>query len=183
MEKAIKQDKENIEYSTGAKREDKTGKGRMDLIPVSTLIIHRGLQYDEIKFLEDTNLEDVIESLQITLRSWLCKLGEEEFGAGGLSDTQEYTIGMIALSKHFEEGGILKGDHNWKKGLPVKLYFSAALRHYIQHYANKEGVIFDDEYHLRAAVWNISAALETIYMIYNRKLPKELLEGTLLYEA
>lgn len=63
-----------------------------------------------------------------------------------------------ALAKRFEYGAKLHGDNNWKKGIPNSSLFDSALRHLFQA-LNGE----DDEDHLGACLWNVSA------LIYNRE--------------
>ncbi len=180
IKKEIKQDKESVAYSTGAVREDKSGKGRMDLVPISTLLLINDFKCEDLAFLEADNLPDCISLLKDTLCNWIIDLGDSESVDVLQAPHQSLAVGMLALSKHYEAGGILKGDHNWRKGLPIKLYFSAALRHYVQHHTNEVDMTFDNEYHMRAAVWNLSAALHTLIAINDGQLPASLLEGTLI---
>lgn len=59
------------------------------------------------------------------------------------------------LSKHCEEGAIKYGEHNIDKGCPQHLLISSAIRHLVKYMLG-----WDDEPHLRAALWNVAWALE-----------------------
>lgn len=56
------------------------------------------------------------------------------------------------LAKHFAKGSAKYGDHNWQKGIPVSSYFDSCERHLVKHWLGH-----DDEDHLLAALWNITA--------------------------
>lgn len=103
-------------FQTGAVRNDATGKGRFDLLP--------------------------------------------------LEGIQEWAIAM-------EEGTKSYPDRNWERGIPVGRCLSSALRH-IHQYMNGE----TNEHHLRAALWNIGAAVTIEKRALAGKLPKTLLMDT-----
>lgn len=59
------------------------------------------------------------------------------------------------LAKHSEEGSKKYGEHNIDKGCPQHSLIDSGIRHLIK-YING----WDDEEHLRAALWNIAWALQ-----------------------
>lgn len=59
------------------------------------------------------------------------------------------------LSKHCEEGALKYGEHNIDRGCPQHLLISSAIRHLVKYMLG-----WDDEPHLRAALWNVAWALE-----------------------
>ena len=56
---------------------------------------------------------------------------------------------MLEVSKHYEDGARKYDDNNWRKGIPVKVYFDSASRHFMKWIAN-----WKDEPHDRAIIWN-----------------------------
>ena len=101
----------------------------------------------------------------------------EEFSTGSVRDTREGKgryellppLAMRELALHFEDGAKKYGDNNWLKGQPVSRYLDSALRHTFSYlYGNTT------EDHLRAAAWNLVAALETRERARICLLPKEL---------
>jgi hypothetical protein len=70
---------------------------------------------------------------------------------------------------HFGEGAEKYGDNNWRRGIPVMLYWASAWRHLVLF-----GIGLTDEPHLRAASWNIDCMQWTLDAIACGMLPKEL---------
>lgn len=62
--------------------------------------------------------------------------------------------GIIAVSKHCENGAIKYGEHNVDKGIPLHSLCDSASRHLAKYLAG-----MDDEDHLVAAAWNLLWAL------------------------
>ena len=85
------------EFKTGAHRENKTGKGRFDLI--------------------------------------------EPFF-------------LVRLAKKYEEGALIYGADNWKKGVPNSNLWNSAFRHFTQA---KMGL--KDEDHIISCIWNLIALM------------------------
>ena len=110
----IKASGDRTEFETGAKRDMRAGKGRMDLLP------------------------------------W---------------------YGIMEVSKHCEEGALKYGEHNVDKGIPLHSLLDSASRHLAKYMVG-----MDDEYHLRAACWNLLWALnqrETHPELDDRWKPQE----------
>ena len=59
------------------------------------------------------------------------------------------------LSKHCEEGAMKYGERNIDKGAPQHSLIDSAIRHLAKYLMG-----WDDENHLRAALWNIAWAVE-----------------------
>lgn len=64
-------------------------------------------------------------------------------------------LGIWELAKHCEEGAAKYGEHNIDKGCPQHSLLDSAIRHLVK-YING----WDDEPHLRAALWNIAWAMQ-----------------------
>lgn len=62
--------------------------------------------------------------------------------------------GIMAVSKHCEEGALKYGEHNVDKGIPLHSLLDSAARHLAKYMVG-----MDDEDHLRAACWNLLWAL------------------------
>ena len=73
------------------------------------------------------------------------------------------------LAKHYENGAVKYGDHNWELGQNMMSYLDSAKRHLEKfHEGHRE------EDHLAAAMWNISAMIFVEEMAARGVLPKEL---------
>lgn len=59
------------------------------------------------------------------------------------------------LSKHCEEGALKYGERNIDKGAPQHSLIDSGIRHLAKYLMG-----YDDENHLRAALWNIAWAVE-----------------------
>lgn len=59
---------------------------------------------------------------------------------------------MMRLARHYEAGSKKYSDRNWEKGMNISRYVDAAMRHLLKYSAG-----FNDEDHLAAVLWNISA--------------------------
>jgi hypothetical protein len=98
----------------------------------------------------------------------------EEFNTGSKRDTRKGkgrydlipTIPLRRLARHYENGAIKYGDHNWRKGQPLSRYLDSAFRHLV---AIMEGL--EDEDNAIAVAWNIFAFIHTQEMIKAKVLP------------
>lgn len=63
---------------------------------------------------------------------------------------------LEVVAKHFEAGAAKYGDNNWRKGVPMEVFFDSGLRHLVKAIRGDA-----DEDHLAAAAWNILCAIET----------------------
>ena len=179
----LKTDASKLEdFGTGAKREDKSGKGRYDLIPGD--VMHDFEDYVEKAF---TRCEGVIKSpTEVDVSSsayfndWQDKNNYYKFIVNVTAwnfvripidrdemSYVEFRKGFYemrkALAKHYEEGAKVHGVDNWKKGLPIYgserggCFLDSMRRHTDQMLQRKT-----DEPHAVAALWNAFCALWTL---------------------
>ena len=64
---------------------------------------------------------------------------------------------MLDVAKHFENGALKYGEHNWEKGIPVSRYIDSAVRHLMKDLAGET-----DEDHAAAFIWNCMCAAWTM---------------------
>ena len=134
----IKDSGSTTEFATGAHRDARAGKGRIDLIPLE--VASKLMEEDIIlksarEFQKDGNTEHLYHALKAFCESYY----------GGITETMLLEVGI-----HYEEGANKYGADNWKKGMDTSIYLDSALRHYLKH---KRGDM--DEPHDRAFVWNL----------------------------
>lgn len=156
----ILDNKEKQVFDTGAKREDKEGKGRCDLLPLEQISQLYLIKNEVCNFSEGLTKNEMIRNIlrEIYLFGeskkeghlykafvWFAKMFYE---SGGFLETA-----LLELSIHFEEGARIHGENNWKKGLPIEGYLSSGIRHLFKSIRNDR-----DENHERAFLWNIICA-------------------------
>lgn len=78
---------------------------------------------------------------------------------------------LLEFARHMRDGGDKYGWRNWELGQPVASYLNSAIRHLYEWLAG-----YRDEPHLRAAAWNVMAALETRELVRRGRLPEELMD-------
>lgn len=134
------------EFSTGAVRDMREGKGRCDLMPLG--VIGEWMDNWTLKhindFIETGDNEHLFTALQYEIAP---------------AELPKY---VLELSKHFEAGAIKYGERNWEKGIPLSSYIDSAVRHYLKYLDGQE-----DENHFIAFVWNIVCCIWT-----NKHLPE-----------
>lgn len=139
------------EYSTGAVRDIKEGKGRCDLMPLDVV---SEFMYDVvIKFVYDFQQDNDVNKLYAVLEK-ICQRNYEELENIG---TIRKSNMLLDVSVHFEEGAKKYGEYNWQKGIPIQSYIDSAMRHYLKHLRGDV-----DENHLRAFIWNILCCIWTV---------------------
>lgn len=129
-------------FSTGAVRDIQTGKGRCDLMPLDVLaeLMNGDVALRRIyKFTQDGDVSWLYEALAY----FVSRFGEL------------YTM-FLEVSKHFEEGALKYGEHNWQKGIPAHCYVDSAVRHYLKIRRGDT-----DERHDLAFCWNILCCIWT----------------------
>ena len=187
----LKTDTSKLEdFGTGAKREDKTGKGRYDLIPGDIMSDFEDFAWTEYfkngtttcsptdvsksAYFDDwTNVELYYDFIfNVVSLFFVPSADREECEDDNGEISYEITwdgfrAGLYAmrnaLAKHYEEGAKIHGIDNWKKGLPV--------------YGSQQGGCFldsmrrhtdqalqgkVDEPHATAAIWNAIGAIWTL---------------------
>jgi hypothetical protein len=76
---------------------------------------------------------------------------------------------LKCVARHYEEGAVKYGDHNWMRGQPLSQYFRSAQNHLL---AFSEGET--TEPHIISAIWNLLCLVETYFLIKVGRLPAEL---------
>lgn len=138
------------EFATGAHRDNATGKGRCDLLPLK--------QVAEV--MNDDVIANVAKFMETKDRQWL--LAALRAGCEKLDQYSCMADMMIEVSKLYEDGARKYGENNWKNGMPLKCYIDSGLRHYLKTLRGD-----DDEPHYRGFVWNMLCALWTIDNVPN----------------
>lgn len=138
----IKDSGQRTQFETGAVRDLREGKGRMDLVPLD--IVSNIISSKMLKCIDEYTHTGKNKKLEKSIFAFC----EER-------NWDIYTA-MLEVSKQYEEGCKKYGDFNWQKGVPIHCYIDSACRHYIKW---RRGDI--DESHDRAVIWNILGALWT----------------------
>lgn len=147
----IKDSGSTREFDTGAHRDNATGKGRCDLLPLK--------QVAEI--MEDPVIEEIAKFMDtgdsIHLRNAI---------KNSVNTLPQYATGlpnmMLEVSHLYEDGALKYGENNWKCGMPLKCYIDSGTRHYLKTLRGD-----NDEPHYRGFVWNLLGALWTIENVPN----------------
>lgn len=145
---------DRTQFSSGAVRDMKGGKGRCDLLPLGQMI---GI-VEKLDACEDAmTVGKVLRSIRVALI--------QEDGSQFLDAALEFIdyvysgnvyASILDLSIHFEEGAQKYGEGNWKKGIPIQSYVDSGLRHLFKYFAG-----YRDEPHDRAFIWNMVCAAWT----------------------
>ncbi|MCB6366631.1 DUF5664 domain-containing protein [Intestinibacillus massiliensis] len=129
-------------YGTGARRDDKAGKGRFDLMPMD---VASSFAIDDFfrcinNFSETGDTDHLLDAMRSFChrREW---------------NTYE---ALLEVAKLFESGAEHYGEDNWKKGIPTYSYLDSACRHYCKYCAG-----YADEAHDRAVIWNLMCCVWT----------------------
>ncbi len=167
------------EFETGAHRDNATGKGRCDLLPM-TQVAMACEKVGDCPTLHVTDTSEVAIGVYEMLDSALENITAAPIGnsdycqdfmayvaaataiAEGLHEanitndiyvnaenTSLFWYGILQVSKHYEAGAIKYGANNWQNGMPLHVYYDSACRHLMKARAG-----MDDEPHIRAACWN-----------------------------
>ena len=136
---SIKDSGDRTEFSSGAVRDMREGKGRCDLMPLEVV---RDFLEDEVigyiaNFIQDGDTDELYNALDAFVPA---------FG-------DEATV-LLEVAKHFEEGAKKYGESNWRLGIPVHCYVDSAIRHYLKWRRGDK-----DEPHDRAFVWNLMCCI------------------------
>jgi hypothetical protein len=187
----LKTDKDKLEdFGTGAKREDKSGKGRYDLIPgdvmrdfedfcwayyfsegpttCSATDVSKSAYFDDWSDV-DSYYDFILNMISYFFVSSCDKEEcEDDLGEVSYSITWDgFRKGIYemrkALAKHYEAGAVVHGVDNWKKGLPV--YGSergGCFLDSMRRHADQALMGKTDEPHAVAAIWNAFGAAWTL---------------------
>lgn len=132
---------DRTEFTTGAVRDMREGKGRCDLLPLDVIALITGEHnvLDGIRLFQDTGDHTILLDIMQT---------------NSIFDNMHTT--SLEVAKQFEDGAKKYGENNWQKGIPVHCYIDSALRHYFKYRRGDT-----DEPHDRAFVWNILCCIWT----------------------
>lgn len=136
------------QFSSGAVRDIQEGKGRCDLLPLSQIAAYARVRMPSIRhelhhissFMSSGNVSDLYRAI--------------EFFISEVYPNPQTAI--LELSKHYEEGAMKYGEHNWEKGIPLHCYIDSGVRHLLKFSRGDE-----DEPHARAFLWNLFGAIWT----------------------
>ena len=176
------------DFGTGAKREDKTGKGRYDLIPgdvMNELEYFAWVEYfnngsttcsatdvSKSAYFDDwTNVELYYDFIVNVISYFFAKDHIEcTDDCGEISYEVDWNIfrsGLYEMRKqlalHYEAGAVVHGVDNWKKGLPV--YGSergGCFLDSMRRHIDQALMGLTDEPHAVAALWNAFCAVWTL---------------------
>lgn len=182
----IKSSGEKREFTTGSHRDASTGKGRMDLLPASSVLkvmatttdLEKGLLMGHSKSFQYSDyLESALTSalhymkgdtdkdyLVLAARAAIIATGsfesleatDEDKAKDVNNPIQCFAFGLKQLSKHYEAGAIKYGENNWQLGQPMSVLMDSGMRHNAKAIAE-----ITDEPHCRAAAWNYLCAIWT----------------------
>lgn len=151
----IKDSGNRTEFETGAVRDIQQGKGRFDLMPLD--IMSKVFEIEFADEFEESSIADVLKSIADFKRTgnkrWLC-IAIAHYSQAVHVDLPKL---MLDVAKHFENGALKYGEHNWEKGIPVSRYIDSAVRHLM-----KDCACETDEDHAAAFVWNCMCAAWTM---------------------
>ena len=151
----IKDSGNRTKFATGAVRDIQQGKGRFDLMPLD--IMSKAFGIKSAYELEEISIADVLGDVADFQRTgnegWLC------IAIAHYSQAVHVSLPtlMLDVAKHFENGALKYGEHNWEKGIPISRYIDSALRHLM-----KDCACETDEDHAAAFVWNCMCAAWTM---------------------
>lgn len=136
------------QFSSGAVRDIQEGKGRCDLLPLFQVAEYSNTAMPSIRselshissFMSSGNVSDLYRAI-------------EAFIVEVYPNSQ---TAILELSKHYEEGAMKYGEHNWEKGIPLHCYIDSGVRHLLKYSRGDE-----DEPHDRAFLWNMFGAIWT----------------------
>lgn len=142
-EPVIKDSGDRTEFSTGAVRDMRQGKGRCDLMPLD---VAAKLLGDDVvlRYIYTFQEDGDVDALYRALESF------SELTYGPICEM------LLDVAKHFEEGAKKYGENNWQKGIPTWCYIDSAVRHYLKFLRGDK-----DEPHYRAFVWNLMCCIWT----------------------
>ena len=148
------------EFETGAVRDIQQGKGRFDLMPLDIMSEVFAVEFaDEFEdgSLPESSIAYVLGDVAGFQRTgnirWLC------IAIVHYSQAVHVCLPtlMLDVAKHFENGALKYGEHNWEKGIPISRYIDSALRHLMKGLAGET-----DEDHAAAFIWNCMCAAWTM---------------------
>lgn len=178
------------EFSSGAKREDKSGKGRYDLIPGDIMADFVNYAWKEYfnegpmticdtdislnAYFDDMTDEDLFFEFILNMTCLFFtdheKLDETTDCVGERSYVVTWSDFHKALyemrellAKHYEAGAKVHGVNNWKKGIPISdSERGGNFVDSMRRHADQALRGLDDEPHAVSAIWNAFSAIWTL---------------------
>lgn len=152
----IKDSGNRTEFATGAVRDIQYGKGRFDLMPLKAmgklLWLHERSN-EKSAFTASDLVMDIYQFEQLGNFNYLM-MAVNSYAK--MTNKDIFAL-MLDVAKHFENGALKYGEHNWQKGIPISRYIDSALRHLMKDLAGET-----DEDHAAAFVWNCMCAAWTM---------------------
>lgn len=178
MNEKIKDSGSTQEFATGAHRDNATGKGRCDLLPLAQASMAMAgdkvlaLVGDFMETRDTIHLANAIRASAETVPCFHFKSIVDDLASDGVevklpqcehqADEKLRILNacvahmLLESSKLYEGGAIKYGANNWMLGMPVNRYIDSGVRHYLK---TLRGDI--DEPHYRGFVWNLLCAMWT----------------------
>ena len=146
-------------FASGAKKHDRKGKGRFDLLPFKAIKYFRGFMSQETA----AHIEDLFDEL---IYNYLADIDIKKTITYIINNILDDYVGGVMtcyalielVAKRMEDGLEFYEEHNWRKGIPHNSFIDSGIRHYYKHIYN----IKPEENHLSASLWNFMCLLETI---------------------
>ena len=148
------------EFETGAVRDIQQGKGRFDLMPLDIMSEVFAVEFDDE--LEESSIAYVLGDVVLGDVAGFQRTGDERWLCIAIAHYSQAVhvslpILMLDVARHFENGALKYGEHNWQKGIPISRYIDSALRHLMKDLAGET-----DEDHAAAFIWNCMCAAWTM---------------------
>ena len=152
----IKDSGNRTKFETGAVRDIQRGKGRFDLMPLD-VVENLLWAYERGTSAAPCMISDVIAYINNAKRYSSSSGLLQAVCCYAKATRKDIFALMLDVAKHFENGALKYGEHNWEKGIPISRYIDSALRHLMKDLAGET-----DEDHAAAFVWNCMCAAWTM---------------------
>ena len=152
----IKDSGNRTEFETGAVRDIQQGKGRFDLMPLDA-VENLLWTYEHGNYAASGMFSDVIAYIDNFKRNGTSGSLSQAVCCYARATRKDIFALMLDVARHFENGALKYGEHNWEKGIPVSPYIDSAVRHLM-----KDCACETDEDHAAAFVWNCMCAAWTM---------------------
>ena len=152
----IKDSGNRTEFETGAVRDVQQGKGRFDLMPLDA-VEHLLWTYERGTSAASGMIPGVIEYINNFYENSSSGSLLQAVCCYARATRKDIFALMLDVARHFENGALKYGEHNWEKGIPISRYIDSALRHLMKDLAGET-----DEDHAAAFVWNLMCCAWTI---------------------
>lgn len=148
---SIKDSGDRTQFSSGAVRDMREGKGRFDLMPLEVVAHYFKLGNSNPKNENRYWFFWNIDMFRKHNKTSFLYSALNIFVSDAFKTTPEM---LLEVSKHYEEGAKKYDPDNWKKGIPTHCYIDSAIRHYVKWLDD-----WNDEPHARAVIWNLMCCI------------------------